>query len=88
MDMTVGLASVREIASQVLEHLLHRVETTPAIDEPFSHIYLEEVIPPGLYEQALSQLPAPEAYSSAADSAIRSDEKSAVAALSALVNEV
>jgi hypothetical protein len=60
-------ASVREVSCRVLEHLLRRLDRTPAIEKPFSHIYLEDVFPADIYEQMLSLLPDPTHYSSAAE---------------------
>jgi hypothetical protein len=59
------LLAGRTVSGRVLEHLLQRIACTAAEDEPFSHIYLEEVIPQDLYEQLLGQLPPPELYASA-----------------------
>jgi hypothetical protein len=55
------------IASRVLEHLLRRIDSTPALDEPFSHIYLEEVFPWDLYERMLNHLPTAELYNRTAE---------------------
>src|SRR5262245_41170378 len=62
MDTVV---SSRSVSSRVLEHPLGRLDRTPALDEPFSHIYLEEVFPPDLSPDLLSQLPDPELYDGA-----------------------
>jgi hypothetical protein len=50
-----------------LEHLLQRIDATPALDSPFSHIYLEHVFPEDVYAQLLSHLPNPELYNKAAE---------------------
>src|SRR5260370_34167493 len=63
--MATLVASGKEIAGRVLEHLLGRIDATPALQEPFSHIYLEEVFPADVYEQLLSNLPNPEWYTHA-----------------------
>jgi hypothetical protein len=65
--MSSVMAVAREVYGRVLEHLLRRIDSTPAVDEPFSHIYLEEVIPPHLYLQLLHQLPAPSLYIGSAE---------------------
>jgi hypothetical protein len=57
----------RNITTTVLEHLLKRIECTPAIHEPFAHVYLEEVFPSDLYERLLCSLPPHEIYDRAAD---------------------
>jgi hypothetical protein len=58
--------SSKEIAARVLKHIVQRIEATPAIDEPFSHIYLEEVFPRDIYEGLLNQLPEEGLYGGAA----------------------
>ena len=63
--MSTVVASGQEIAGRVLDHLLGRVEATPALHEPFSHIYLEEVFPGDVYEQLLRHLPDPDLYTHA-----------------------
>src|SRR5947209_10648762 len=55
--MAAQVASGTKLATYVLDHLLRRIECTPAIDEPFSHIYLEDVFPADVYEQLLRHLP-------------------------------
>src|SRR5262249_11546068 len=44
-----------------------RIDRTPASHEPFSHIYLEEVIPTDCYRRLLSHLPHLQLYSHAAE---------------------
>jgi hypothetical protein len=56
------LLAPRGVASCVLDHLLRRIEATPALEEPFSHVYLEEVFPADLYEEVLAHLPDPALY--------------------------
>ena len=65
--MPALVASGREVSTRVLQHLLARIDSTAAVDEPFSHIYLEQVFPTDIYEQLLSHLPHPELYTSAAE---------------------
>jgi hypothetical protein len=60
-------ASGREVSCRVLEHLLQRIDSTPALDEPFSHIYLENVFPEDIYDLVLEHLPDPTLYHSAAE---------------------
>jgi hypothetical protein len=59
------VASGKGIAAHVLQHLLGRIDCTAAVHEPFSHIYLEQVFPPDVYEQLLTHLPDPELYTRA-----------------------
>ena len=56
-----------EVSLRILEHLLQRIAVTPAIDEPFSHIYLEQVFPEDIYEQMLCHFPDPKLYQPAAE---------------------
>jgi hypothetical protein len=63
---TVASAS-HEVAYRVLDHLLDRIEATPAIHEPFTHIYLEEVFPADVYEHVLASLPEPKLYGGTAE---------------------
>lgn len=61
MQATCSLSQV------ILDHLLERIEKTPAIHEPFDHIYLEEVFPAAVYDQLLHGLPPDTIYSRAAE---------------------
>jgi hypothetical protein len=65
--MQSPVAPGRQLADRVLAHLLDRLDRTPASDEPFAHVYLEDVLPWDVYHQALGCLPAPELYDQAAD---------------------
>jgi hypothetical protein len=65
--MSAQIGSRQGICSQALEHLLQRIARTPALDEPFSHIYLEEVLPQNLYQRVVSLLPDPKLYVAAAE---------------------
>src|SRR5262249_16696619 len=49
------------------EHLVGKIASTPAQDEPFSPIYLEGVFPEDVSRQLLSHLPDPAWYSAAAE---------------------
>ena len=55
------------IHGQVLAHLLERIARTPAIEEPFTHIYFEEILPPSLYGRLRAALPDPVAYQTASE---------------------
>jgi len=55
------------ITAEVLKHLLGRIKSTPALEEPFAHIYLENVFPADVYDQLLRSLPPHEIYDSAAE---------------------
>src|SRR5580698_5532059 len=61
------IASTEDVYSRTLTHLIRQVEKTTAIDDPFCHMYLEDVIPFDIYEQLLRHLPDPEHYQAAAE---------------------
>lgn len=65
--MATVAATGHDVASRALDHLLDRIEATPAIQEPFTHIYLEEVFPGDVYERMLAALPAPGLYGGTAE---------------------
>ena len=65
--MSTTTSQIQGIATHVLEHLLQRIEETSALDEPFSHIYLEEVFPADIYEQMLILLPDTSLYGTTAE---------------------
>ena len=56
-----------KITVAILDHLLKQIEKTPALDEPFAHIYLENVFPADLYTQLLRSFPPDEIYDRAAE---------------------
>ncbi len=61
------IASTHDVYYRTLKHLVRQVEWTSAIDEPFSHMYLEEVLPQDVYEEMLGHLPDAERYRPAAE---------------------
>jgi len=42
---------------EVLDHLLRVVARTPAVHEPFSHVYFENVFPPEIYATMMASMP-------------------------------
>jgi hypothetical protein len=54
-----------EVFRRSLKHLLERVERTPALDEPFGHIYLENLLPQDIYERVLKSFPDSNLYATA-----------------------
>jgi hypothetical protein len=60
------VSPAHDVYCRTLEHLLERIDRTPALDEPFGHIYLEEVFPQDLYERLLADLPEASLYLTAA----------------------
>jgi hypothetical protein len=65
--MTTPTARARDVASRVLVHLLRQVARTPALTEPFGHVYLTDVFPPDTYWELLDHLPDPGLYAAAAE---------------------
>jgi hypothetical protein len=65
--MAAIVTACQDVYHRTLEHLLRRIEWTPALEEPFSHIYLEEVIPADLYERLQVLFPDPRLYTHAAE---------------------
>ena len=57
----------RKISTAVLHNLLKRIACTDAVNEPFGHIFLEDVFPVEIYEQLLTLFPDPEMYERAAE---------------------
>jgi hypothetical protein len=56
----------QRVHERILAHLLERLHRTPALDEPFGHIYVEEVFPRDVYESLLTHLPPTSLYQPAA----------------------
>jgi hypothetical protein len=65
--MATVTSTAGDIATHALVHLLHRIEVTPAIEEPFGHIYLEDVFPHDIYAEILASLPDPSIYAVTAE---------------------
>ena len=65
--MATVTSTASTIATDILDHLLHRVDLTPAIEEPFGHVYLEEVFPRDIYAEILASLPEPSIYAAPAE---------------------
>jgi hypothetical protein len=65
--MATVTSAAKEIATRSLEHLLGRIEATPAIQEPFTHIFLEDVLPSDVYAQVLAGLPDESQYGGTAE---------------------
>ncbi|HEY2158432.1 MAG TPA: hypothetical protein VGH33_22570 [Isosphaeraceae bacterium] len=65
--MATVTSTAADIARDVLDHLLHRIDVTPAMEEPFGHIYLQEVFPSDIYAEILASLPDPSIYAITAE---------------------
>lgn len=60
--MSALLTTDRGVTTRILDHLLRRIDATPAQHEPFAHIYLEDVLPADVYAGLLAHLPDPALY--------------------------
>lgn len=64
-QMNVGpvrAAATSELSEQILTHMLSRLESTPVVDEPYSHFYMEGVFPNDVYQELLQLMPEPTVY--------------------------
>lgn len=52
----------REVHSRVLAHLIARISAATVCDEPFTHLYLEDVFPADVYAALLTHLPPADRY--------------------------
>lgn len=57
------MESATDIHARVLAHLLTRVEIAPVWTEPFSHTYIENLLPSDVYDSLLAHLPPTDRYS-------------------------
>jgi hypothetical protein len=58
----LGVAAHADTSRAVLARLLRVVESTPAVHEPFSHIYFENLFPEEIYAEMMACLPAADRY--------------------------
>jgi len=56
-----------KIRTAVVDHLVRCIDGAEAIQEPFGHVYLENVFPNEIYQKMLNGLPSPDVYARAAD---------------------
>jgi hypothetical protein len=76
--MSAATALRQPVVGRLLGHLLAQVKATPALHEPFSHFYLEQVFPPDVYEKLLHSLPDHHYYNHAAERYYSKGEQSYV----------
>jgi len=50
------------IEQKIIKHVINTVEAAEALQEPYCHYYIENVLPPDVYEEMLDRLPGPEYY--------------------------
>src|SRR5436190_562347 len=50
------------LAARVQQHVVDCVQGATAVHKPFSHVYLENVLPEDVYQSLLTHLPPPELY--------------------------
>jgi len=61
--MATVIARTRpSLASEILSHMLDRLERSPTHDEPYSHFYIERFFPDSVYEDMMRLMPAPKLY--------------------------
>jgi len=60
--MSTHLESARDIYTRVLAHLLAQIRIAAVWDEPFSHMYFEELFPADVYAALLAHLPPADQY--------------------------
>jgi hypothetical protein len=70
---TAMTPTARQVAARVLEHLVGRIADTPALDDPFGHFYLTDVLQADVYAQLLAHFPDPGRYVPAAERHYKSD---------------
>jgi hypothetical protein len=58
----LGVAAHADTSRALLARLLRVVESTPAVHEPFSHIYFENLFPEEIYAEMMACLPAADRY--------------------------
>src|SRR5438105_2968143 len=58
----VTVLSAEALHTSILAHLLRAVQRTPAHDQPFSHLYIENVFPDDVYAEMMEELPDPAHY--------------------------
>ena len=58
----LGVAASTETSHAILQRMLQVVESTPALHEPFSHIYFENLFPAEIYSAMMAALPDPACY--------------------------
>ncbi|HEV3417522.1 MAG TPA: hypothetical protein VG056_11930, partial [Pirellulales bacterium] len=56
------VSSCQGTRNYVLDHMLHALRVTPAVDEPFSHFYVENFFPDDVYAEMMEQMPDQAAY--------------------------
>jgi hypothetical protein len=56
------VSSCQGTRNYVLDHMLHALRATPAVDEPFSHFYVENFFPDDVYAEMMDQMPDQAAY--------------------------
>ncbi len=50
------------VSCQILEHMLEQIDRTPSCDEPYSHIYFEQLFPEDIYAEMMAAMPCPRDY--------------------------
>ena len=48
--------------SPIIQHIVRRIDDTPISEDPFAHLYVEDVFPADVYDQILENLPDIDTY--------------------------
>ena len=65
ISVSIGATQITEtrlIFSPIIQHIVRRVDDTPISEDPFAHLYVEDVFPADVYDQILENLPGIDTY--------------------------
>ena len=65
ISVSIGATQITEtrlISSPIIQHIVRRVDDTPISEDPFAHLYVEDVFPVDVYDQILENLPGIDTY--------------------------
>ena len=58
ISVSIGATQITEtrlISSPIIQHIVRRVDDTPISEDPFAHLYVEDVFPADVYDHALRE---------------------------------
>ena len=59
---TIVEPQANPVSCQILEHMLEQIDRTPSCDEPYSHIFFEQLFPDDIYAEMMAAMPCPRDY--------------------------